>query len=308
MKSYAYLLITAILIGAVYLAGCAARVPSPSPTPIISETATTEPSPTPSPTLTPTATRMARPTATATHEPLPTLPPAEALEKVRELLETNGGCTFPCWWGITPGQTTWNEVLDTLQPIAWMVDKPRMREEYDDKLFVAVFFAIDDHPALMNSMSVTFVFDHDSTRIDWLYTGQPYNIEELLLSYGVPEEIWVTADGIPVTGPIVYSINLFYSHKGIMTGISNYAAMVHKNGEDFAKVCNNAFIDDAVGLLFFPPDTTMEYQDFFIEDKRPNEFLPIQTATNMTPEDFYDFVLNGGPNDCFDIPMSNWDN
>jgi len=307
MKPYTYLLITAILIGAVYLAGCTARVPSPSPIPTISETATPEPSLTPSPTLTPTATRTARPTATTSREPLPTLPPAEALEKVRELLETNGGCTFPCWWGITPGETNWEEVVDTLQPIAWRISSFKDHPVYKDKVTREFYFAIDDQPTLMNSLMVIFVLEKETLEVEWIVSGQPFNIEELLLSFGVPEEIWVTADGIPVTGPVVYSIDLFYSQIGIMTGISNYAEMIHKNGEDFALICNSALIDDAFGLLFFPPDTRMDYQEFYIEDKRPNEFLPIQTATNMTPEDFYDLVLSGGPNECFEIPMSNWD-
>jgi hypothetical protein len=26
-----------------------------------------------------------------------------------DMLETNGGCELPCWWGITPGETSWEE-------------------------------------------------------------------------------------------------------------------------------------------------------------------------------------------------------
>jgi hypothetical protein len=44
---------------------------------------------------------------TPTWAPLPTLPPDEANALLLDLVETNGGCQFPCWWGITPGETDW---------------------------------------------------------------------------------------------------------------------------------------------------------------------------------------------------------
>lgn len=307
MKPYTCLLIAALLIGAIYLAGCTASGPLPSPTTNINETATPEPSLIPSSTSTPTPTRTATPTATATHKPLPTLPLPEAIEKMQELLEMNGGCAFPCWWGITPGKTTWNEVLDTLQPIAWRMSSLKNHPVYKDKVTREFYFAMDDQPTLMNSLMVIFVLKKETMEIEWIVSGQSYDLEKLLLNYGIPEEIWITANGIPVTGPVDYTVHLFYSDKGIMAGINNYAGMVHKNGEDFAKVCNTALIDNATGMLFWPPDTRIEHQEFFVEYERINEFLSIQTATTMTLEDFYNLVLSGGPGDCLEIPMSNWD-
>jgi hypothetical protein len=32
-------------------------------------------------------------------------------ESIKELYFTNGGCLYPCWWGITPGITTYEELL-----------------------------------------------------------------------------------------------------------------------------------------------------------------------------------------------------
>jgi hypothetical protein len=66
--------------------------------------------PTPRPTNTPTF------TPTLTWTPLPTLPSQQTRAKIEELLETNGGCELPCWWGITPNETAWPETLHFLRP------------------------------------------------------------------------------------------------------------------------------------------------------------------------------------------------
>jgi hypothetical protein len=39
----------------------------------------------------------------------PTLPAEEMDETIQALIATNGGCFLPCWWGITPGVTSWDD-------------------------------------------------------------------------------------------------------------------------------------------------------------------------------------------------------
>jgi hypothetical protein len=46
----------------------------------------------------------------------PQLDPAESQARINELFQTNGGCRFPCWWGIVPGKTTWKETHAFLSP------------------------------------------------------------------------------------------------------------------------------------------------------------------------------------------------
>jgi hypothetical protein len=53
-------------------------------------------------------------TATAvppTLTPAPTLTTRQAQEMVLDLLKNNAGCELPCYWGITPGETTWQDAL-----------------------------------------------------------------------------------------------------------------------------------------------------------------------------------------------------
>jgi hypothetical protein len=45
---------------------------------------------------------------------VPSLSVREAEAKVHELLQNNGGCRLPCWWGITPSKTTVRAVQSSL--------------------------------------------------------------------------------------------------------------------------------------------------------------------------------------------------
>lgn len=304
MKPYTYLLVAALLIGSIYLMGC---LPSPSPTPDNNETATPEPSFMPSLTLSPTPTRTAKPTATATHEPLPTLPPAEALEKVQELLETNGGCAFPCWWGITPGKTSWNEALDILQPIAWRISSLKNHPVYKDKVTREFYFAVDDQPTLMNSLMVIFVLEKEALEIEWIVSGQSYNLVSILEIYGAPDKILINVDGIPITGPAAYDYNLIYSNYEIIAGGGHDAKIVHRNGEDFAVICQPDFRTDARGLVFWSPEMKLEFKDFFIQYNSSEDYLPLETVIRMDSEEFTNFILKNDASNCLEIPMSLWE-
>ena len=46
----------------------------------------------------------------------PRLSREEAKPRIIEMLQTNAGCRLPCWWGITPGKTRWEEVHALLSP------------------------------------------------------------------------------------------------------------------------------------------------------------------------------------------------
>lgn len=53
-----------------------------------------------------------------------TLTPQQILDEIRHLFDENGGCALPCWWGIEPGKTTWEEALTILSPLAMEIFPP----------------------------------------------------------------------------------------------------------------------------------------------------------------------------------------
>jgi hypothetical protein len=106
-----------------------------SKAPLTLPVATTSPSPQATQITTkavsPTATMLAStalPTATPkyTLEPTPPIIPILSVDDARnqllDLLATNGDCPFPCLWGITPGQTTYQEAKSILIPLSSISD------------------------------------------------------------------------------------------------------------------------------------------------------------------------------------------
>ena len=100
-----------IILWIVFLAGCSSNQP-------LSATAipTTLPASSPLPTetilpaietLTPTSVPSSAFTSIPFWTPLPTLPAADAEQKLRIWIDGAFDCLLPCWAGITPGKTTW---------------------------------------------------------------------------------------------------------------------------------------------------------------------------------------------------------
>ncbi|MDH5508414.1 MAG: hypothetical protein OEZ02_14425, partial [Anaerolineae bacterium] len=50
--------------------------------------------------------------------PWPKLPTEEILQAALTIYENNGGCQFPCVWGVTPGQTSLRSVHERFSPLS----------------------------------------------------------------------------------------------------------------------------------------------------------------------------------------------
>jgi len=92
-------LVSVIALG---ISGCVSAISTTIPT----ETDTALPSPT---ILSPTSTSTVTPTETSIATLPATLEPEPAKESIEILLQEPVDCEAPCFWGITPGQTTLDE-------------------------------------------------------------------------------------------------------------------------------------------------------------------------------------------------------
>jgi hypothetical protein len=66
-----------------------------------------------------TFTPTRRTTSTPTQEPTLTFTPLPTLDQrgIQGLIDDNGGCQLPCWWGIEPGKTTKQQARSFLEQI-----------------------------------------------------------------------------------------------------------------------------------------------------------------------------------------------
>ena len=75
-----------------------------------------------SPTLTPTDLPVGSPSAT----PSPTYIPKRTTEFLREKLDTDEECILPCWWGITPGETSWTALTTRFAAAGLIIEDGRL--------------------------------------------------------------------------------------------------------------------------------------------------------------------------------------
>jgi hypothetical protein len=201
--------------------------------PTSTDSATPNPSLTPSKTFTPT--KLSFPTRTFTTTPaptwtqLPTLSSAEAETKITDLLLHNADCLLPCWWGITPGVTTWNEAKQFLEAFT-DIEGPSLQGA-DDKLYKAYssYFYLGGKKYLISLITVDEIVVDIGLLPDVTKFGQ--QLPNLLSNNGVPDQIWIAPMPETPGGPWFYLL-LYYSEQGILAQYSGEASLLIKTGND----------------------------------------------------------------------------
>lgn len=297
-------------------------IPSPThtltfSTPTVSPTVTSSPTssserPTSTPTLNPTPTSTPSPVPTPT-APVPTLTASEEQRLVLDLLESNGGCQLPCWWGFTPGETSW-EVAErffvSLAKEIWEHESPQGMSR-------TIFFDIPQHMSSLNQ----HYFSRDSTidRIlvdaippirdeqyaygDDQFTSDlaPYLISQILVTYGEPAQIYLGVD--PGTW-VPFDLLLFYPEKGIL---ARYSGPSEWDGGATVRVC--PYQSEISLLLWSPEDDRMV--DFlpYIGSYTANEmseYASLEDVTEMSIEQFYQAFTQADRTICLETPIDIW--
>ena len=268
----------------------------------------------PGPTLTNTSTLINKPTATATRmsptwTPLPTLPLFDARNLVADLLENNAGCLLPCWWGIVPGETTWQEAYSMLSPIAIsfgdydLPDRPDAPDRHRR----------DVHVPTPQDVSYANHLFHDYITVDGIvaqievynYDLAPaYYLPTVLGTYGMPDEIWLRTFSSEDMGSRPFLLDLFYFSRGLLFEFSGGA------GEDmgeslrvFPQTMDSPFIylwDPQVNLTF---DAAI---DEFLDVMNFPYPLPLLEAAGMEVETFYNYFVDPNSIHYMETPDDIW--
>lgn len=287
-----------------FLAGCGNAQATPTPTSVTSllptSTPTREP---PQPTASPSATATASRTPTWT--PVPTLPLEIRKQNLIELFSTNGGCDFPCWWGIRPGDS-----IQKVSELALVVGKPLQvnRSSYYYTL------PLDE----LNTPDLDVGYDADADQIVQqmeISLGEPsrfrdyHNAFEIQLSlagllgrYGKPSDILflVAPRYEPGETPRPYTLFLIYDIQGF--GIV-YSGLV--DSENPLRVCS---------IKLNSP--RLQYISLYLQNPRSKiakinrfnsaDLLPLEQVTSMSLDDFYQAFSAPDQDICIEIGIDPW--
>lgn len=282
----------------VYIGGCSNPSPAPTETllPEVSPSSTASaprtsqsptpthpaPSATPSPTLSPSP--MASPARTSSPTPRPTLTTDEEYRYVREMLATNGECELPCWWGITPGETSRQEAKNRL---------PYLNFWFDEKFGgYYIRFTLTTEKDLTQSIKVrSYRFADDDSRFaeDW----QRYSLDQVLNRYGPPSRARIVlALPIDAGGPTDYTLYMFYDELGVSV---IYMGPATKKGE----MLSTCFSFHNITLQLQPPESSTPLEQA-IDPYEWDYAVPLDEATGMSMEEFYETFRQYGA--CLEAP------
>lgn len=284
-----------ILVAALlWLAGCSVpsfapgETPQPTNTPlfapslvVLTQTLSAQ---SPTPTLTP------RPTRTPTPTPCPTLTADEEYAYVSEMLATNAGCELPCWWGITPGKSSWQEARNQLPRLNfqfWFLEEHR----YD------VHFTLTEAEGVIESIRVSgdcacFVRECERFAQDWSH----YALDQILSRYGPPSRARIIFPPTTESGaPVYYNLYLVYDELGISIA---YTGDAIKQGE----MRHTCFSFCRIQLWLQPSGSSLPLLERGIGQEAWEYAVPLDAVTGMSLEEFYEVFRH--PEACLTVPAT----
>lgn len=256
-------------------------------------------------TSTPTAT-LTQSTVTPTPilTPLPMIPSNQRGTIYNELMNNNGDCELPCWWGFEPGVSHIEYVKQLYTSLGAHINE---RDFGNGRTRVTALF-ID--PQIENGEQVvhTFYAQNGIFSEALVDADNPaYQITPLLEQLGLPTEIWMWTIPEPNQGILPIRFRLYFPDKGVFV---LYAIGGQKTG-DVVQACFDE-IGGTTLLLWDPtiwdPEGTKEIFDRANEGGTAFtlEGHPIEEVSNWNVEQFYTILSETRPTGCLETPSNIW--
>ena len=270
-------------------------------------------------TQSPTATQT--PTAPPTFTPLPTLNPEEEQATVLTLLESNGGCALPCWWGITPGTTTKSDAehiirelnLDFIEYIpgkmgtGWSgIEKEFLLHFLDGILEELIDIKIQNDYVKFIRINSAFLSNTVTSSPTFNNALAAFTPEKIIPALGIPSRVLIDpafGPGEGTTTYIQYTLYVLYDQKGVRL---QYTIIDDLNNK--FKICptfgNGGNTEDSFGILLASPNDNVPIETYDESDIQENRAIPIEKAAGITPEEFYNLFTQTEKPICFNVLSS----
>jgi hypothetical protein len=260
------------------------------------------------PTPSQTAQRTMTPTAILTWTPLPVLPtlsPDDAETMILNLINNNGNCLLPCWWGITPGVTPWNQANQFLATFMTISGPSFTTIGY---IIHEIYRISRTDGEIYYTFGITVVngIVHEISASDEITIGHQLN--RLLENNGQPDETWLLIMPATPGGPWFYLV-LYYQEQGILAQYNGSAinfGRLDSNGEFIQTGFRVCPIGMAPYLRLMPRDTSIRIPEGLGFSGLTHLFRPLQDVTDMSLADFQRIFRNADSTTCFTTPPEPW--
>jgi hypothetical protein len=240
-----------------------------------------------------------------TETPFPALQLIEAQQRAEDLLNTNLGCSLPCWWGIIPGITPWSAAQSFLyqfdqeiysrtagrsQPFAAEVIIP-VRSEIFSLGFLSHWYTVEENTVQL---------------IEVQYGTSPlYSLSKVLAKYGQPTEVWArTYADTPSTTHANFLIVAFYAKLGIMAAYDENAT----KGDQIISACLPSSLT-ASNLVLWAASDSDDFQSVINQTSLTDKDLhyrSLEEATRVSVGTFFDTLSRPDAQLCIETPIDLW--
>ena len=301
------------------LVACSQAEDNGTPSPIVLTGASSEIS---SLTITPTVTlfptEILTPATLLTETLVPPLPQPEAEERVIELLQDNGSCRLPCFWGIVPGQTTRQTIISQISAFhnldrssnphaGSLINIPgndsniglSLSVKYSDDPFEPIqwlWVYIDTYQMIENEDGIRKNYVYDD--LSFAKYTQYYSLAQILSNYGPPERAKMLLDLKEKYFEEDHLI-LFLDYVDAGWNVQ-YRMLLEKNEKQHYVGCPAQAL---IALhLWLPGDAiAAEASVAWLEDYYT---FPIEEATSLSLDEFYEKFQD--PSQCLQTPIDIW--
>ena len=257
-------------------------------------TETIIPSSTYSSTITPTSTIIPEPTMTY----MPALPTSEAIEKAIRLLQSNGGCKLPCFWGFTPGITTSQEIVSKMYEFHDIGGMGGVKIPNEDlTVVIDVGTSLSENPdGSFRRLSVVYYVYGETARYtnkeDPFYKDGFYpSLPTILSLYGMPQGVYVFIDLGAAQGlEDIFLLFLDYSDYG-------WRVMYQMPAICSENECYGCPVNASVIINSWEPGDVKMAEEYGFADGT-GITAPIEEATNWTLNNFYESFSNSSFDSC----------
>lgn len=269
-----------IIICCISITGCT----NPNNTPPVTSIPTQTSTPITETPIPPTQTVI----STLTPTPLNTLEPEQAKETIRTLLQDSVDCDAPCFWGITPGQTTLNEAIDIFTHMGLQVKNTTYQGTnfygieygFDSGLSISVILTIQNE--IVENLRIKMLPEKLSAGVTRMWSA--YSPETLINRYGSPSKVDFFID----RGPnLLFVMDMYFDSVDLIVeyGITNVTPY-----QNSPRICPiTAQFDSVRAWLGKDPYTP------------PSELVPLEKATSLTIDQFTQLMLGDAEKACFTL-------
>jgi hypothetical protein len=258
---------------------------------------------TPKPVITPTSSFVVMPSQTWT--PLPTLSHDDGMQMLTAWFEGTDYCRLPCWAGITPGETNWEESWHLLQPLQRTV-KLESGTNVDCDYGKCSFISWSRAPierGILSSIYPENIIDYimlETIEPDHLIA---LSLRNILSIYGKPAILLFSTDP-DQPGQKHLELILVYPERQFLIRYSRYAEISGENIESCGQ-------DSVIKLVILDNQEQLASVDVIAKSIETKEFYvdvwhkSVEESTGMTIDAFYDtFSKDNAP--CIVTPIMLW--